>query len=143
MDIQKQGMEMLDQASEAAREWYERHAQIEVSDALLEDLVLIYASDVLPEEDVEAFVERMAEDEYKAAIRLDFCHCAMAVNAAMLLADEAVYRSFLGLLELGEEDQVLIKMKTFVLRKLADDAIEAAGDEAAFEARIADALKAI
>lgn len=133
-----------EQALLQARDHYARHASIEVSESLLDDLIELYASETLSDDDeIEAFVERMAEDDYKAAIRLDFCHCAMAVNAALLLPEEAVYRCFVGLLDLGEEDEVLAKMKRFVLRKLAEDALEAVEDEARFEQRVVFAVSAV
>jgi hypothetical protein len=47
------------------------------------------------------------------------------------------------LLDLGEEDEVLAKMKRFVLRKLAEDALEAVEDEARFEQRVVFAVSAV
>lgn len=130
-------------AVQTAKDIYAKHAPIEVSDSLLDDLVLLYASESLPEDETEAFVERMAEDNYKASIRLDFCHCCMAVNGAMYIDDDEVFRSFVNLLELEEEDEVLAKMKRFIVRKLADDALDAVEDVASFQARVEVAERAV
>lgn len=135
--------ETTQEAIQQAREIYAQHAPIEVSDTLLDDLVLLYASETLPDEEAEAFAERMAEDTYTAAIRLDFCHCCMAVNAAMYITDETVYRAFLALLELGEDDEVLAKMKRFILRKLANDALDAVDDADRFGRWVDFAEKAV
>lgn len=132
-------------ATAKAQEWYRQHDAIQVSDPLLDDLVFLYASEALPEDEVEPFVERMAETAYKAAIRLDFCHSCMAVNAAMFLPEdeEEVYQAFVALLQLCEEDEVLAKMKRFILRKLADDALDAVEDTDRFGRRVDFAEKTV
>lgn len=126
-----------------AQEFYRRHQPIQVADTLLNDLAFLYASEALEGDDCEAFVERIAEEDYMAAIRLDFCHCCMAVNAALYLDDQAVYEAFLPLLDLDDDDEMLADMKRFILRKLGADHEELAADEDAFRARVAQALKRI
>ncbi|HDS1082343.1 TPA: hypothetical protein QDZ62_000143 [Stenotrophomonas maltophilia] len=126
-----------------AQDFYRRHQRIEVADTLLNDLAYLYASEALGADECEAFVERIAEEEYMQAIRLDFCHCCMAVNAALYLEDQGVYEAFLPLLDLDDEDEALADMKRFVLRKLGTDHEELAADEVAFRARIDLALRKI
>ncbi|OOW66265.1 hypothetical protein Xant_21925 [Xanthomonas cissicola] len=126
-----------------AQDFYKRHQRIDVADTLLNDLAYLYASEALGADECEAFVERMAEEEHMKAIRLDFCHCCMAVNAALYLADQGVYEAFLPLLDLDDEDDALADMKRFVLRKLGEDHEELAADEGAFRARVLLALSRI
>ncbi|MDQ1090618.1 hypothetical protein QE400_000031 [Xanthomonas sacchari] len=126
-----------------AQEFYRRHQPIEVADTLLDDLVFLYASEALEGDDCEAFIERVTEEDHMAAVRLDFCHCCMAVNAALYLDDQSVYEAFLPLLDLDDEDEMLADMKRFILRKLGADHEELARDEGVFRARVQIALSKI
>lgn len=127
------------QATQIAQALFAKHSNVSVTDALLDDLAFQYASEMLDEDEGEAFVERMAEDEYKAVMRQIFCRCAMGVNAALMIKEQGVFEAFARLLEfpdLSADDDQLAKLTRYTLQKLGEDAAEAADDEAGLKARV-------
>ncbi|MGH8077428.1 MAG: hypothetical protein ACREPE_08915 [Lysobacter sp.] len=104
---------------------------IHVTNALLEDLVYLYASQAITEDESEAFVERMADDDYRAVIRQIFCRACLGVNAAVAIEDEAVFNAYVAHLELPDlscNDEVLAQLLRYTLSKLGQDAGEGMDD---------------
>lgn len=130
---------MEDAAVQAAKALFEKHQGIHVADALLEDLMYLYAAGLQSEDDADALAERLAEDDYRAVMRQIFCRACMAVNGALQVQDEAVFQAFVARLELADlssGDAVLEGMLRFTLRKLGEDAVDGCADETRLQARM-------
>ncbi|MCC8633415.1 hypothetical protein ABVE12_20850 [Xanthomonas euvesicatoria] len=129
-------------AIERAQNYYQQNQTVEVSDALLNDLAYLYASEAFGDQAAADEFAEHAGDRYRLdAMRLDFCHCCMAVNSALHLVDQAEYEALLPLLELAGSEQLAADLRRYVLRKLATDAAELADDLPTFNARIDLAIR--
>lgn len=110
---------------------------IVVSEALLDEMAYDYASECLQDDERDAFVERMAEDAYRAVMRNIFCTAVVGINAALQLSDDGVFRVVADSLDVDVgDDEMMRDMLKFMFRFLGQQATEASADEEQLEKRV-------
>lgn len=118
-----------------------QYPEIFVTDALLEDLLYLYAEHALEADAAESFVTRADDDAlFRAVVRQVFCRACLSVNAALEIQGDADFRAYVAPLELSElagGDAMLGDLLQYILRKLGNDADDAVTDSQCFEQRMA------
>jgi hypothetical protein len=108
---------------ENPRQIYDRLVQTTVSEALIADAIELYADKEIPNEgDRDEFVEKYGDPAYEPIVKKAVLDVVVCVVAAHTVELDDTFRSIMNMLDIEETEDVIRRMKLFMLQKMVEDA---------------------
>ena len=130
---------------ENGKELYQNLTKTVISNAILEDVIGLYADHEIPESDREEFEEHCSDEEFRPVIYSAVLNVVIAITAALQAENEDSFGTVLSLLDFEEVNQVLQKMQLIMLVQMEEAVLAdlATGTEDIFTKRATRIRRAI